>query len=223
MATSSTKEVTQLLLAWSDGDQAALDQIIPLVYGELHRLARRYMQRERVGHTLQTTALINEAYLRLVDWKNVQWQNRAHFFGVAAQLMRRILVDCARPRRYAKRGGKAVQVSFEEVATLSHERGRDLIALDDALKSLVRLDRRKAQIVELRFFGGLSVEETAEVMEVTPRTVMREWTLRELGCIASWDKFRSRASIIDSMVLLKPARDEKITGQCCAGDNLSFV
>jgi ECF sigma factor len=123
MATSSTKEVTQLLLAWSDGDQAALDQIIPLVYGELHRLARRYMQRERVGHALQTTALINEAYLRLVDWKNVQWQNRAHFFGVAAQLMRRILVDCARSRRYAKRGGKAVQVSFEEVVS----GGRELV------------------------------------------------------------------------------------------------
>jgi RNA polymerase sigma factor (TIGR02999 family) len=135
------------------------------------------MQRERVGHTLQTTALINEAYLRLVDWKNVHWQNRAHFFGVAAQLMRRILVDFARSRRYTKRGGKAVQVSLEEAATLSDERGRDLIALDDALKSLVRLDPRKAQIVELRFFGGLSVEETAEVMKVSPRTVMREWNL----------------------------------------------
>jgi RNA polymerase sigma factor (TIGR02999 family) len=177
MATSSSNEVTQLLLAWSDGNQAALDQIIPLVHGELHQLARRYMQRERVGHTLQTPALINEAYLRLVDWKNVHWQNRAHFFGVAAQLMRRILVDFARSRRYTKRGGKAVQVSLEEAATLSDERGRDLIALDDALKSLVRLDPRKAQIVELRFFGGLSVEETAEVMKVSPRTVMREWNL----------------------------------------------
>jgi RNA polymerase sigma factor (TIGR02999 family) len=139
MATSSTKEVTQLLLAWSDGDQAALDQIIPLVHGELHRLARRYMQGERVGHTLQTTALINEAYLRLVDWKNVHWQNRAHFFGVAAQLMRRILVDFARSRRYAKRGGKALQVSLEDAATLSDERRRDLIALDDALKSLASI------------------------------------------------------------------------------------
>jgi RNA polymerase sigma factor (TIGR02999 family) len=145
------------------------------------------MQRERVGHALQTTALINEAYLRLVDWKTVHWQNRAHFFGVAAQLMRRILVDFARSRRYTKRGGKAVQVSLEEAAILSDERGRDLIALDDALKSLAGLDPRKAQIVELRFFGGLSVEETAEVMEVSPRTVMREWNLarawlyRELG------------------------------------------
>jgi RNA polymerase sigma-70 factor (ECF subfamily) len=187
MTTPSTKEVTQLLLAWSDGDQAALDQIIPLVYGELHRLARKYMQRERVGHALQTTALINEAYVRLVDWKNVHWQNRAHFFGVAAKLMRRILVDFARSRRYAKRGGKAVQVSLEEAATLSDERRRDLIALDDALKSLASLDSRKGQIVELRFFGGLSVEETAEVMKVSPRTVMREWNLarawlyRELG------------------------------------------
>jgi RNA polymerase sigma factor (TIGR02999 family) len=177
MTTPSTKEVTQLLLAWSDGDQAALDQIIPLVHGELHRLARRYMQGERVGHTLQTTALINEAYLRLVDWKNVHWQNRAHFFGVAAQLMRRILVDFARSRRYAKRGGKALQVSLEDAATLSDERRRDLIALDDALKSLASLDPRKGQIVELRFFGGLSVEETAEVMKVSPRTVMREWNL----------------------------------------------
>jgi RNA polymerase sigma factor (TIGR02999 family) len=139
MTTPSTKEVTQLLLAWSDGDQAALDQIIPLVHGELHRLARRYMQGERVGHTLQTTALINEAYLRLVDWKNVHWQNRAHFFGVAAQLMRRILVDFARSRRYAKRGGKALQVSLEDAATLSDERRRDLIALDDALKSLASI------------------------------------------------------------------------------------
>jgi RNA polymerase sigma-70 factor (ECF subfamily) len=187
MATSSTKEVTQLLLAWSDGDQTALDQILPLVHGELHRLARRYMQRERVGHALQTTALVNEAYLRLVDWKNVHWQNRAHFFGVAAQLMRRILVDFARSHRYTKRGGKAVQVSLEEAATLSHDRGRDLIALDDALKSLARLDPRKAQIVELKFFGGLSVEEAAEVLKVSPRTVMREWNLarawlyRELG------------------------------------------
>jgi RNA polymerase sigma factor (TIGR02999 family) len=187
MATSSTKEVTQLLLAWSDGNQAALDQIIPLVHGELHRLARRYMQRERAGHALQTTALVNEAYLRLVDWKNVHWQNRAHFFGVAAQLMRRILVDFARSRRYTKRGGKAVQVSLEEAATLSDERRGDLIALDDALKSLARLDSRKAQIVELRFFGGLSVAEAAEVMKVSPRTVMREWNLarawlyRELG------------------------------------------
>ncbi len=187
MATSSNKEVTQLLLAWSDGDQTALDQILPLVHGELHRLARRYMQRERVGHALQTTALVNEAYLRLVDWKNVHWQSRAHFFGVAAQLMRRILVDFARSRRYTKRGGKAVQVSLEEAATLSHDRGRDLIALDDALKSLAKLDSRKAQIVELKFFGGLSVEEAAEVLKVSPRTVMREWNLarawlyRELG------------------------------------------
>jgi RNA polymerase sigma factor (TIGR02999 family) len=145
------------------------------------------MRDERPGHTLQTTGLVNEAYMRLVDWKNVRWQNRAHFFGVAAQMMRRILVDFARARQYAKRGGEARQVSLAEAAVVSAERGEDLIALDDALENLTAIDARKGRIVELRFFGGLSVEETAEVLKISPRTVMREWSLaqawlyRELG------------------------------------------
>jgi RNA polymerase sigma factor (TIGR02999 family) len=173
----SSHEVTQLLLAWSDGDQTALEKLIPLVYEELHRLARHYMSGERPGHTLQTTALVDEAYLRLVDWKNLRWQNRAHFFGIAAQLMRRILVDHARDHRYAKRGGGARKLSLDEVAVVSQERAADLVALDEALKSLAANDARKSQVVELRFFGGLSIEETAQVMKVSPRTVMRDWRM----------------------------------------------
>jgi RNA polymerase sigma factor (TIGR02999 family) len=179
MIKSSPHEVTQLLQAWSNGDQEALDKLAPLVYEELHRLARRYMSHERPGHTLQTTALVNEAYVRIVDWKNVRWQNRAHFFGVAAQMMRRILVDFARARTYQKRGGQAWRVSLSEAATVSAERGADLIALDDALQSLAKLDPRKSRIVELRFFGGLSVEETAEVLKISTRTVMRDWGLAQ--------------------------------------------
>jgi RNA polymerase sigma-70 factor (ECF subfamily) len=179
MAQPSSHEVTQLLHAWSDGDQEALEKLVPLVYEELHRLARHYMSGERPGHTLQTSALVNEAYLRLVDWKNVRWQNRAHFFGVAAQMMRRILVDFARSRQYAKHGGGMNRVSFAETAIVSPERGADFIALDDALKSLATIDPRKSRIVELRFFGGLSVEETAEVLKISPRTVMREWSLAQ--------------------------------------------
>src|SRR5262245_33134011 len=177
MAPASPNEVTQLLLAWSDGDTAALEELTPLVYAELHRLAGRYMRRERAGHPLQTTALVNEAYLRLVDLKQVRWQNRAHFFGIAAQLMRRILVDFARSRRQAEQGGFARQVSLEEAAVVPNERTTDLIALDDALKSLEEIDPRKSRLVVLRFFGGLSVEETAEALNVSQRTVMREWSL----------------------------------------------
>jgi RNA polymerase sigma factor (TIGR02999 family) len=172
----SSKEVTQLLLAWNGGDKEALDRLMPLVYDELRRLARRYMMRESPGHTLQTTALVNEAYMRLVDWKNVQWQNRAHFFGVSAQLMRRILVDFARSRQQLKREGAAQPVSLDEALVVSSERGQDLVALDDALKALAEIDERKSRIVEMRFFGGLSVEETAEVVGIAPITVMREWT-----------------------------------------------
>lgn len=179
MTKPSPHEVTQLLQAWSDGNEEALDKLVPLVYGELHRLARHYMSGERPGHTLQTTELVNEAYVRLIDWKNVRWQNRAHFFGVAAQMMRRILVDFARSRHYAKRGGDACRVSLSEVAVVSPERGEDLIALDEALQSLAAIDARKSRIVELRFFGGLSVDETAEVLEVSARTVMREWSLAQ--------------------------------------------
>ncbi len=169
--------MTQLLVAWGDGDAAALDQLMPLVYEELHRLAHQYMSRERPGHTLQTSALLNEAYLRLVDQKNIHWQDRAHFFGIAARLMRQVLVDYARKRGYAKRGGDAHRVPLDEALIVSEERAADVVALDDALKSLAEIDPRQSQIVELRFFGGLSIEETAEVLAVSPGTVMRDWTL----------------------------------------------
>jgi RNA polymerase sigma-70 factor (ECF subfamily) len=158
--TPLTHEITQLLRAWSSGDEAALHRLTPLVYEELHRIARRYMRREGRGHILQTTALVNEAYLRLVDWKNVEWQNRAHFFAVSAQIMRRILVDFARNQHYLKRGGGALQVSLAEAVTISSEQGRDLVALDEALNSLATVDQRKSQVVEMRFFGGLTAAET---------------------------------------------------------------
>ena len=173
MSAPLTQEVTQLLLAWTEGNQSALDKLAPQVHAELYRLAKRYMGQERPGHILQTTALVNEAYMRLIDWKNVSWQNRAHFFGVSAQLMRRILVDFARSRDYLKRGGEAQHVSLEEAAEFSQERDADFVALDDALNSLAEIDPRKSKIVELRFFGGLSVEETAEVLGISPRTVKR--------------------------------------------------
>jgi RNA polymerase sigma-70 factor, ECF subfamily len=169
-------EVTQLLLAWSGGDRAARDELMPLVYEELRRLAHRYMNRERPDHTLQTSALVNEAYLRLIDQKDVKWQNRAHFLGIAAQMMRRILVDHARKRSFAKRGGAVSSVPLEEAVIVSPERAAEVIALDDALNNLTELDPRKSQIIELRFFGGLSIEETAEVLGVSPGTVMRDWT-----------------------------------------------
>src|SRR5947209_8421261 len=175
--TPSPNEVTQLLVAWSNGDQAARDELMPLVYEELHRLAHLYMKQERSGHTLQTSALVNEAFVRLVDQRDVRWQNRAHFFGIAAQIMRRILVDYARNRHYAKRGGSARQVSLNEALIVSEERSAEVVALDDALKRLATMDERKSQIVELRFFGGLSIDETAEVLGVSPGTVMRDWTL----------------------------------------------
>jgi len=179
MTKASPQELTQLLQAWSDGNQEALDKLAPMVHEELHRLASHYMRGERPGHTLQTTELIDEAYVRLIDWKNVRWQNRAHFFAVAAQMMRRILVDVARSGHYAKRGGEACRVSISEAADVSPERGEDLIALDEALQSLAAFDKRKTQIVELRFFGGLTVDETAEVLKVSARTVMREWSLAQ--------------------------------------------
>ena len=174
MVAPSPKEVTRLLVDWSKGDQAALDELIPLVYDELRRVARRYMRRESQGHTLQTSALVNEAYLRLIDQNSVQWQNRAHFFGVAAQLMRRILVDHARSRLRAKRGGGVQMVSLTEQAVADKEVA-EVIALDNALKNLAEMDPRKSQIVEMKFFGGLTTEEVAEVLKVTSRTVEREW------------------------------------------------
>lgn len=174
---TSSQEVTQLLLAWSEGDQSAFEKLMPLVYEELRRVARRYMRRERAGHTLQTTAVVNEAYLRLIDASQVQWQNRAHFFAVSANLMRRILVDYARSRNYIKRGGGAHLLPLDEAAVFSAEQAPDLVALDDALSALSALDERKSRVVELRFFGGLSVEETAETLKVSPRTVLNDWSL----------------------------------------------
>jgi len=169
------QEITQLLMNWSQGDKAALDQLVPLVYPELRRLAKRHMNREDPAHTLQTSALINEAYLKLVDQQDVEWQNRAHFFAVAAQVMRHILVDHARTRNYAKRGGGAPKLPLDEAAALTEQRAGELIALDDALRELAALDERKSQIIELRFFGGLSLEETAQVIKISPSTVQREW------------------------------------------------
>jgi RNA polymerase sigma factor (TIGR02999 family) len=175
--TPSPPDVTELLLDWSNGNQAALDKLMPLVYQELHRLAHQYMARERPEHTLQTSALLNEAYLRLVDQNNVRWQNRAQFFGIAAKLMRQILVDHAKQRHRAKRGGDARHVPLDEAVIVSPERAAEMMALDEALKNLATIDHRKSQILELRFFGGLSIEETAEVLGVSPGTVMRDWTL----------------------------------------------
>jgi RNA polymerase sigma factor (TIGR02999 family) len=170
-------EITQLLQAWGEGDGRALEKLMPLVYDELHRLARRYMAGERPGHTLQTSALVNEAYLRLVDVKSLSWQNRAHFFGVSAQLMRRILVDFARSRRSLKRGGETLTVSLEEGSIVSRARGAGVVALDDALKTLAAMDPRRSRVVELRFFGGLSAEESAEVLNVSPETILHDWKL----------------------------------------------
>src|SRR5712692_4035650 len=187
-AESSRSDISGLLRAWTEGDQNALEKLTPVVYNELRRLARRYMARERPGHSLQATELVNEAYMRLVDYKHMQWQDRAHFFAVSAQLMRRILVDRAR-RRNLKRGGGVRHVSLNEAVIVGSapNMGADIVALDDALSELARLDKRKMQVVEMRFFGGLSVEETAEVLKVSPATVMRErstaktWLYRELG------------------------------------------
>ena len=169
-------EITQLLKDWSSGDQTALDKLMPLVYEELHQLAHQHMRREQPGHMLQTSALINEAYLRLVDQPQIRWESRAHFFGIAARLMRRILVDEARKRNSAKRGGRAIEVSLVEGANIAQEQAANVVALDDALKTLQAIDSRQSEIVELRFFGGLSIEETAEVLKVSPGTVMRDWT-----------------------------------------------
>jgi RNA polymerase sigma factor (TIGR02999 family) len=176
-------EITVLLKAWGSGDAAALNQLTPLVYEELRHLARSYMRNERAGNTLQTTALVNEAYLRLVDAKNVGWQDRLHFFAVSAQMMRRILVDAARARTSAKRGGQAKRVdhssafNLDQVPDVSSERDRELVAIDDALNTLAEMDPRKGRVIELRFFGGLSVAETAEILKISPQSVMRDWKL----------------------------------------------
>jgi RNA polymerase sigma-70 factor (ECF subfamily) len=187
MPTPSPQQVTQLLQAWGQGEDAALEKLIPLVHQELRGLARRYMFGERVGHTLQATALVNEAYVKLLGCQNVEWQNRTHFFAISAQVMRRILVDSARARGYQKRGGGVPKVTLDECLIGPKEKGKDLVALDDALQALAAVDARKARVVELRFFGGLSAEETAAVLKVSPDTVLRDWRLakawlaREMG------------------------------------------
>jgi RNA polymerase sigma factor (TIGR02999 family) len=176
MTEAQTHEVTQLLIDWSNGDRAALDKLMPLIDAELRRLAHRYMSRERAGHTLQTTALVNEAFVRLVNRKNIQWQNRAHFFGIAAQSMRTILVDHARSHACAKRGGGAGTLVLDEALVVSQQKASEVLALDDALKQLALIDPQQSTIVELRFFGGLTVEEAAEVLHISPATIKREWS-----------------------------------------------
>jgi RNA polymerase sigma factor (TIGR02999 family) len=176
----SAHEVTQLLRAWSEGDQEALEKLTPLVYEELHRAAHRYLAQERAGHTLQTTALVNEVYLRLVDIREVSWQDRAHFFAVCARLMRRVLTDFARSRGYLKRGGDSPRVGLDEALVISRDPPAELVALDEGLNALAAFDLRKSQVVELRFFGGLTVEETAEVLKVSSQTVKRDWKLARL-------------------------------------------
>lgn len=173
----TAEDVTGLLLAWGKGDRAAFERLVPLVHAELHRIASRYMRGERHGHSLQATALVNEAYLRLIDAQRVKWQDRTHFLSMAARLMRRVLVDHARSRGYRKRGGDAVRVTLVDDLVIPQQPGRDLVALDDALTALACVDARKSRIVELRFFGGLTVEETADVLKVSAETVMRDWKL----------------------------------------------
>ena len=177
MTATTSHEITQMLLAWSDGDQAALDKLVPLVYDELRRMARRYMNRESPGHLLQTTALVNEAYVRLIDVHQVKWQNRAHFFAISARLMRRILIDFARRNETLKRGRRANEVSLTDALVVSAKKSADLVAIDDALTTLATLDPRQSQVVELRFFGGLKDSEIAEVLKVSHGTIRRDWRL----------------------------------------------
>ena len=179
MATASTQEITQLLRAWGAGDEAALDELTRLCYQELRRIALQHMRREQPGHTLQASALVNEAFLRLTDWKNVEWQNRAHFFAMAARVMRNVLVDFARKRERIKRGGDPLMVSLTAAERVSQERSADLLALDEALDALAALSPRQSKVIELRFFGGLTNEETAEVLKVSPDTVRRDWRLAQ--------------------------------------------
>lgn len=183
-----TNSLTVLLQAWRKGDTAARDQFFTLVYDELHRTARRFMRHERAGHTLQASALVNEAYLRLIDANQVQWQDRAHFFGIAAHFMRRILVDAARRKGFAKRGGGTHRRTFDEAVVVTPELSPDLVALDDALEALAKIDVRKSKVVELRFFGGLTGEETAEVLEVSPQTVLRDWSLAKVWLLRELER-----------------------------------
>lgn len=184
----SPNQITRLLQAWGSGDEAALGQLMPLVYNELHRLAQRYMASEQSGHPLQTTALVHEVYLQLVDVQNVDWQNRAHFYALCARLMRRILIDFARSRNYQKRGGQFAHIELEEAATVSAVVGNELLAVDEALKLLATVDARKSEVVELRFFGGLTVEEIAATLKVSPETVMRDWKLAKAWLLRELSK-----------------------------------
>ena len=190
---SDSTEVTGLLLAWRGGDAAALERLIPLVHAELRRIARRFMRKERAGHSFQTSALVNEAYLRLIDAQNVDWQNRAHFFAITASLMRRILVDLARKRQARKRGGSAQPVVLDEAMVAGPGRQEDLVALDEALTALAALDQRKSKVVELRFFGGLNEAEIAEALEVSPETVRRDWRLAKTWLLRFLSKGRDEA------------------------------
>src|SRR5215472_320114 len=191
MGLSSGHEVTQLLKAWSVGDEGALEKLTPLVYRQLHQIAQRYMAGERVDHTLQTTALVNEAYLKLVDCKKVNWQDRAHFFAISAQLMRRILIDFARSRGYLKRGGAVAHISLDEAPSVCNEPDVNLVALDDALKALSAIDERKSKVVELKFFGGLNVEETAKVLGISSDTVIRDWRLAKIWLLHELSRERA--------------------------------
>ena len=193
MTASSSHSVTQLLLAWRQGDAAAMDQLVPVVYQKLRRLARHYMAGQRPGHTLQATALVNEAYMRLIDCEQVNWKDRAHFFAISAQMMRRVLVEFARSRQYQKRGGGARKTSLDVEVIASPQRGQDLVALDEALQALAADYPRQAQVVELRFFGGLSAEETAEVLQVSAVTVMRDWQLAKVWLARELKKRESNA------------------------------
>jgi RNA polymerase sigma factor (TIGR02999 family) len=193
MGNPPTRDITQLLVAWNQGDQAALEALSPLINQELHRLAKRYMADERQGHLLQPTALVNEAWLRLIDWRNVEWRNRAHFLGLAAQIMRRILVDFARARQREKRGGEDLRVSLADVADVAQEKSAGLMALDDALQTLEQLDPRQARVIELRYFAGLSLEETAEALNVSVGTVRRDWSLARAWLFRELNQRESRS------------------------------
>jgi RNA polymerase sigma-70 factor (ECF subfamily) len=182
-----SSEITELLLAWGKGDAQALEKLMPLVYDELHRLAHRYMNRERAGHTLQTTGLVNEAYIKLIDMNRVEWQNRTHFFAISARLMRRILVDFARSRKFLKRGADAPHIPLDETLLVSSQ-GPDLVALDEALNSLARVDERKSKVVEMRFFGGMTVEETAAALGISQETVMRDWKTAKVWLLRELNK-----------------------------------
>jgi RNA polymerase sigma-70 factor, ECF subfamily len=194
MTLRSGHEITQLLKAWTAGDEQALEKLAPVVYQELHRVARRYMAGQKPGHPLQTTDLVNEAYLRLVNCSQMNWQHRAHFFAMSAQLMRRILIDIARSRGYQKRGGGVGSLSLDEAPTVSIEPDKNLVALDDALKELAAVDSRKSKVVELRFFGGLSIKETSEVLKVSVETVVRDWRLAKIWLLRELSERNSHGS-----------------------------